>query len=107
MHSTASNFVSSRNTRRPSVVAKRTWYAATQPHPTKPPAYDGQGLALDDLIDYTPELHAEAVKAVEKYRLGAVQILERMRPVIEREADLSFGEWTIGGTEPVRLRLAA
>lgn len=50
---------------------------------------------------------ALTVDAVEKYRLGAVQILERMRPVIEREADLSFGEWTIGGAEPVRLRLAA
>jgi quinoprotein glucose dehydrogenase len=48
------------------------WYAPTQPHPTKPPAYDGQGLTLDDLIDYTPELRAEAVKAVEKYRLGPI-----------------------------------
>ena len=38
------------------------WYAPTQPFPTKPPAYDGQGLAIDDLIDYTPELRAEAVK---------------------------------------------
>jgi hypothetical protein len=50
---------------------------------------------------------ALSVDAVEKYRLGAVQILERMRPVIEREADLTFGEWSIGGTEPVQLRLAA
>ena len=36
------------------------WYRATQPFPTKPPAYDRQGLAVDDLIDFTPELRAEA-----------------------------------------------
>ena len=50
---------------------------------------------------------ALSVDAVEKYRLGAVKILEHLRPVIEREADLTFGEWAIGGSEPVRLRLAA
>jgi quinoprotein glucose dehydrogenase len=46
------------------------WYAPTQPHPTKPAAYDGQGLTIDDLIDFTPELRAEAVKIVSQYRLG-------------------------------------
>ncbi len=48
-----------------------------------------------------------SVDAVERYRLGAVKILEHVRPVIEREADLTLGEWAIGGTEPVQLRLAA
>lgn len=48
-----------------------------------------------------------SVDAVEKYRLGAVKLLEHLRPVIEREADLTFGEWALGGAEPVRLRLAA
>ena len=40
------------------------WYSPTQPFPTKPPAYDRQGLSIDDLIDFTPELRAEAVKLV-------------------------------------------
>jgi quinoprotein glucose dehydrogenase len=44
----------------------------TQPFPTKPPAYDLQGSSIDDLIDFTPELRAEAVKAVSKYKLGPV-----------------------------------
>jgi len=48
-----------------------------------------------------------SVDAVEKYRLGAVKILEHLRPVIEREADLSLGEWAMGGTAPVQLRIAA
>ena len=48
------------------------WYAATQPFPTKPPAYDRQGLLIDDLIDFTPELRAEAVQLVQKYRIGPI-----------------------------------
>jgi quinoprotein glucose dehydrogenase len=46
------------------------WYSPTQPFPTKPPAYDRQGLAIDHLIDFTPELRAEAVKLVSAYRIG-------------------------------------
>lgn len=48
------------------------WYAPTQPHPTRPPAYDGQGLTTDDLIDFTPALRAEAVQIVSRYRLGPI-----------------------------------
>jgi quinoprotein glucose dehydrogenase len=48
------------------------WYAPTQPFPTKPPAYDRQGISTDDLIDFTPELRAQAVKAIEKYRIGPI-----------------------------------
>jgi quinoprotein glucose dehydrogenase len=50
----------------------REWYSPTQPFPTRPPAYDGQGLSIDDLIDFTPELRAEAVKLVSRYRLGPI-----------------------------------
>ena len=46
------------------------WYSPTQPFVTKPPAYDLQGVAIDDLIDFTPELRAEAVKLVSRYKIG-------------------------------------
>ena len=37
------------------------WYSPTQPFVTKPPAFDRQGVqSMDDLIDFTPELNAEA-----------------------------------------------
>jgi len=48
------------------------WYSPTQPFPTKPPAYDRQELTLNELIDFTPELHAEAVKIVSRYKLGHI-----------------------------------
>jgi quinoprotein glucose dehydrogenase len=44
----------------------------TQPFPTKPPAYNKQGAVIDDLIDFTPELRAEAVKLASRYHMGPV-----------------------------------
>jgi quinoprotein glucose dehydrogenase len=46
------------------------WYSPTQPFPTKPPAYDNQGVTPDSLINFTPELHEEALKLVSKYKIG-------------------------------------
>jgi quinoprotein glucose dehydrogenase len=46
------------------------WYAPTQPIPSKPPAFDMQGVTENDLIDYTPELKAEALKIVSEYTIG-------------------------------------
>ena len=46
------------------------WYSPTQPFPTKPPAYDRQGVSPDDLIDFTPELHAQALDLVKNYVTG-------------------------------------
>ena len=43
----------------------------TQPFPTKPPAYARQQIKVpDDLIDFTQELHAQAMKLTERYRFG-------------------------------------
>jgi quinoprotein glucose dehydrogenase len=48
------------------------WYSPTQPFPTRPPAYERQGLVIDDLIDFTPELRAEAVKLASRYKIGPI-----------------------------------
>jgi quinoprotein glucose dehydrogenase len=44
--------------------------AATQPIPTKPAAFDRLGATPDNLIDFTPDLHAEAIKALATLRAG-------------------------------------
>jgi quinoprotein glucose dehydrogenase len=46
--------------------------SATQPIPSKPPAFDRQGVTPDDLIDFTPALKAEALKAIEGYKIGPI-----------------------------------
>ena len=44
----------------------------TQPFPTKPPPFAKQGFTLDDLIDFTPEIRAKALEAIDDYRLGPI-----------------------------------
>ncbi len=44
----------------------------TQPFPTKPPPFDRQGLTEDDLIDFTPELRAEALRIMNQYVTGPI-----------------------------------
>jgi quinoprotein glucose dehydrogenase len=47
---------------------EKTW--PTQPFPTKPPAFEKQGIGEDDLIDFTPELKKQALGIARQYRMG-------------------------------------
>lgn len=42
----------------------------TQPHPTMPAPFELQGATEDNLIDFTPELRAEAKKILDQYEHG-------------------------------------
>jgi len=46
--------------------------AKTQPIPAKPKPFDRQGLSEDQLIDFTPQLHAEAVQILSHYTHGSI-----------------------------------
>jgi quinoprotein glucose dehydrogenase len=46
------------------------WYSPTQPFPTKPPAFDRQGVSVDDLVDFTPEIKKRALEIASHYKLG-------------------------------------
>jgi quinoprotein glucose dehydrogenase len=48
--------------------------APTQPIPTKPAPYSQQGLVEEDLIDYTPEIKAAALKLAQACRMGPYYI---------------------------------
>ena len=48
------------------------WYSPTQPFPTKPPPFERQGFRLEELIDFTPELRAEALEIVSQYKTGPI-----------------------------------
>lgn len=46
------------------------WYSPTQPFVTRPAAFDRQGFVEDDVIDFTPELRAEALEGLQNLRMG-------------------------------------
>ena len=49
------------------------WYSPTQPFPTKPPPFDRQGISIDDVIDFTPELRTEALEIINsRARFGPI-----------------------------------
>lgn len=50
------------------VPGEETW--PTQPFPTRPAAFDRQGMTKDDVIDFTPELHAQGLEILSHYRYG-------------------------------------
>ena len=56
----------------PQTKVPKEWTSPTQPFPSKPPAFDLQGITENDLIDFTPALRAEAIKAVQAYTLGPI-----------------------------------
>ena len=48
------------------------WTAPTQPFPTRPAPFDRQGVSLDDLIDFTPEIKAAAIDSLARLRIGPI-----------------------------------
>src|SRR5438094_1259916 len=62
-----------------------------QPCPTKPPAYARQAVTVDELINFTPQLRAEAVEAAKKYRMGPMFL-----PAVVSKVDGPIQAITIG-----------
>ena len=48
------------------------WISPTQPFPTKPAPFDVHGISVDTLIDFTPELRAEATEIAAPFVLGQI-----------------------------------
>ncbi len=57
--------------------------AATQPFPTKPAAFDRQGLRDDNIIDFTPELRAQAMEILSEWEIGPL-----FTPPLHRDNDM-------------------
>jgi glucose dehydrogenase len=80
----------------------------TQPFPTKPPAFDRQGISEDDLIDFTPELRAEALAIMKRYRIGplftppsvAGEGPNDTKGTIELSGSVGGADWTGASFDP-------
>ena len=71
----------------------------TQPFPTRPAPFDDQGVALDDLVDFTPEIRRMAVEAVAPYRIGPLYTPHSKRGTIVRPG-FSAGSWGGAAVDP-------
>ncbi len=67
------------------------WYSPTQPIPTKPPAYSRNGVSVEDLIEFNPELREKARAIVARYHLGPV-----FTPPVASKTDGPLGTLTLG-----------
>ena len=78
----------------------------TQPFVTWPPPFDRQGVSLDDLIDFTPELKAEAEEIVSQYKIGplftppVVSRWEGPLATLMLPSTVGGANWTGGSYDP-------
>ncbi len=71
----------------------------TQPFPTWPLPFDYQGVAIDDLVDFTPEIRRMAIEAVAPYRIGPLYTPHSLRGTIVRPG-FSAGSWGGAAVDP-------
>jgi quinoprotein glucose dehydrogenase len=79
--------------------------SATQPFPTKPPAFDRQGFSEDDLIDFTPELHQKALAIARQYKLGPLftppsLMADGKKGTLAMPSAWGSGNWNTGALDP-------
>ena len=78
----------------------------TQPFPTKPPPFEYQGVTIDDLVDFTPEIRAMAVEAVQDFKLGPLftppqrAVEDGQAGTIQRPAIDGGANWGGAGVDP-------
>ncbi|NKB98908.1 MAG: PQQ-binding-like beta-propeller repeat protein [Pseudomonadales bacterium] len=72
----------------------------TQPFPTKPKPFDWQGISEDILIDFTPELRAEALQIISRYDVGPLFTPPSLRGSAQLPSDAGGANWTGAAVDP-------
>ncbi len=70
--------------------------AATQPIPSKPPAYSRPFITMDDLVDFTPELRKLAEENLKKFRWAPTPFIPPTMQGKEWAGAINMGN-TVGG----------
>jgi quinoprotein glucose dehydrogenase len=83
----------------------------TQPFPTRPAPFDRQGVTENDLIDLTPELKAQALEVVKRYKMGpiftppVVSSLDGPLGTLTLPSEVGGANWPGGSFDPETNRL--
>ena len=64
----------------------------TQPFPTRPAPFEYQGITVDDLVDFTPEIRQMAIDALEPFRIGPLYTPQSLRGTVFRPGTDRDGE---------------
>ena len=95
----------------PQSTVPREKTSATQPFPTRPLPFDRQGIAVDDLIDFTPALRAEALEVIKRFKIGPMYtppvLSDAGGPIatLQVPADHGGANWPGGAFDPDTNRL--
>lgn len=72
----------------------------TQPFPTRPPPFERQGISAKDLIDFTPELRAEAEEILEQFEYGDLFHPPSLKGTINLPGWLGGAGWQGAAVDP-------
>jgi quinoprotein glucose dehydrogenase len=72
----------------------------TQPFPTRPPPFVGQGVALEDANDLTPEIKAMAQAQMERFRIGPIFTPPSLRGTLQRPGQGGGANWGGAAFDP-------
>ena len=72
----------------------------TQPFPTRPAPFEPQGFTEDMLVDFTPEIRAEALEIFRKYETGPLYTPYGHRPTIVRPSWIGGANWGGAAADP-------
>ena len=73
---------------------------ATQPFPTQPPPFVGQGVTREDANDLTPEIEALARAEMSKYRIGPIFTPPSLRGTLQRPSQGGGANWGGAAFDP-------
>ncbi len=79
--------------------------SATQPVPSKPPAFERQGLTDDNLIDFTPELRQRAIEALKDFDRGPLYTPPSERGTAQLPGWVGGANWGGAAFDPETGRL--
>jgi quinoprotein glucose dehydrogenase len=72
----------------------------TQPIPSKPAPFEYQGVTANDLADFTPEIRAMAVKAIEGFRTGPLFTPPSIEGTLVRPGTTGGANWSGAAVDP-------
>ena len=80
------------------VPGEESW--PTQPIPTKPAPYAQQGFTRDDVIDFTPEIKAAALRSLEGRRLGPMYTPPSLEGTVTVPGSIGGSGWGGASVDP-------